>query len=499
MIQKSLLPIAYLIYAIFCYPHSTGNAQEIIEKKAHESTTLIYPPVHHAPLHKATAVHLFAFMALIGRTDVTPSDPQGVAATRLLISDDPQNKNDDDDLTVYGVNSGQNNIIFNSSMQSIDIYEGKGPKQKLKKPRGIACNEKGDVYVADTGHDRIVHLFNPGSYLAFVEAMGKRGSKFGEFSEPHGIAVGTDGKIFVTDTGNDRIQVFDNNMKFLYSIGDKNDSTGLSVSMSRPEAIAFTNKDDPNSYFKDEFLIVTDLNNTRIRKLSPDGRFIAAVNSTDYGYQQVYLSSVAIDYYSNVWVTDIFNHCIHKFDRDLHYITSFGRIGDGDGQFFEPRGIAIGKKFGQVFIADKNSAQYYHIGTDIINFNISLQDSFIRFDFELTEYSKVTAKILDERNRPVAVLYSNRSMALGAHTLTWDRRVNAGLMTTIFPNDLIKRKLIQDSLEIVKNSPIADSLRSVHTTSELVKSGLYKIRIEAKTHYFYNRYFTKKLEVEFAF
>lgn len=472
--------------------------QEAILKKIHEPTTLVYPPARHAPLHKATAVHLFAFMALIGRTDVTPDDPQGLAAVRLKSTDDPQNRNDDDDLTVYGVNSGQNNIIFNSSMQTIDLYEGKGPRQKLKKPRGIAANSAGDVYVTDTGNNRIVKLFNPGNYLTFVDAFGKKGSKPSEFNEPRGIALGANGKIFVTDTGNDRIQVFDKDMKFLYALGDKNDSVGLAVSMVRPDAIAVTDPSEPDLYSKEEFLIVIDLNNTRIRKLSTNGKFIAGVNSTDYGYQQVYLNSVAIDYYSNIWVTDMFNHCIHKFDPHLNYITSFGSIGDGDNQFFEPRGIAIGRAFGQVFVNDKKSAQYYHVGTDVLNFNISLQDSLIRFDFLLTEHSRVTAKIVDENNKPVSILIMNKVLPIGKQTLLWNKHYVPGILSSVFPMDLIKRKLTTDSIAVHKqDSVLVNAINN--SQPELVQSGLYKIQIEAKTTYIYNRYFTKKIEVEFTF
>ena len=478
---------------------SNGWSQSTVATRVHEATTLVYPPVRHAPLHKATAVHLFAFMALIGRTDVTPDDPQGLAVTRLKSTDDPKNRNDDDDLTVYGVNSGQNNIIFNSSMQSIDVYEGKGPKQKLKKPRGIACNSAGNVYVADTGNNRIVKLNNPGSYLTFVEAYGKKGSRPSEFDQPRGIALSTDGKIFVTDTGNDRIQVFDKDMKLLYTMGDKNDSTGLSVSMVRPDGIAVVDPSDPDVFSKEEFIVVIDLNNTRIRKLTMDGRFLAGVNSTDYGYQQVFLTAVATDFFSNIWVTDMFNHCVHKFDKNLNYITSFGSIGDGENQFFEPRGIAIGKRFGQVFITDKKSAQYYHIGTDLLNFTIAMQDSSLRFDFFLTEYSKLTAKIIDENNKTVGLLCINKTFPLGKNYIVWNRHFSPGLLSGIFPNEFLKRKLTTDPLAVNKHNPHSDLDSTTVQLPTLVKSGLYKIEIEAKTMYLYNRYFTKTIEVEFAF
>lgn len=478
MAQRLTLSFACILIVVT----ATLPAQVIVEKKVHKETTLVFPPARHAPIHKAGAIQLMAFMALLGRTDIRPSDPQGIAAVRLKSTDDPLSRSDDDDLTVYGLNSGQNNIIFNSSMQSLDVYEGKGPRQKLKHPKGIAGDAAGNVYVADTGHHRIVKLHNPGNYLTFVGATGQEGSHTGQFSEPTGIAVGLSGRVYVCDYGNDRIQVMDGDLSPMYAIGNKNDSALTMTQLFRPFAIALSEAGDSNSYYQEDFLVVVDLNNSRIQKLTPDGRFIHGISSTEYGYQRVFLTSVALDYFGNVWVTDLFNHCVHKFDHDLNYVTSFGHIGDGDGEFFEPRGIAIGKRFGQVFIADKNYAQYYHIGTDILNFNISMKDSLLHFDFFLTEYSKVSARIVNEEGTVMAKLCTNQLLKLGRQSFQWDRRRTSRIIHPL-------RKAV-DSL---------DKLDDPWPASELMPSGLYKIIVEARTTYPYNRYFTKTVEIEFAY
>jgi hypothetical protein len=72
-----------------------------------------------------------------------------------------------------------------------------------------------------------------------------------------------------------------------------------------------------------------------------------------------------VDYYHNVYVTDRDSHCILKYDRMLEYIAPFGTKGRDDNQFIEPRGIAIWKRFGQVFIAEKGGAQYYWVGNGL--------------------------------------------------------------------------------------------------------------------------------------
>ncbi|MCB0833791.1 MAG: hypothetical protein KDC45_10040, partial [Bacteroidetes bacterium] len=177
-------------------------------------------------------------------------------------------------------------------------------------------------------------------------------------------------------------------------------------------------------------------------------------------------------------------HCIHKFDRFLRYITSFGHVGRGDGEFLEPRSIAIWKRFGQVFVTDKESAQYLHIGTDVLNFEVSLQDSLPRFDFLLTEYSMVTARIYDDQDRYVSTLCNNRWMSIGPNSLIWDRTMNP--------------LGFRDGRPFIAVRANADSSSSPSGRLQM-PTGLYRIKIEARTKYIYNRYFTKKMEVEFTF
>ncbi|WP_265578468.1 PEP-CTERM sorting domain-containing protein [Microcystis aeruginosa] len=51
-----------------------------------------------------------------------------------------------------------------------------------------------------------VQVFNSGG--VFQSTFGSSGTGNGQFSLPTGIAVGSGGNIYVADTGNDRVQVF---------------------------------------------------------------------------------------------------------------------------------------------------------------------------------------------------------------------------------------------------------------------------------------------------
>src|SRR5215213_127555 len=72
-------------------------------------------------------------------------------------------------------------------------------------PRAIAVDERGNVYVADTGNKRIVVTDSEGKFLY---QWGHAGNEPGAFNEPIGIAVDAQGTVYVADTWNGRVQVF---------------------------------------------------------------------------------------------------------------------------------------------------------------------------------------------------------------------------------------------------------------------------------------------------
>jgi DNA-binding beta-propeller fold protein YncE len=71
-------------------------------------------------------------------------------------------------------------------------------------PHGLAINQStGDVYVSDCEEDRIEELSSTGE---FVRSFGSEGSEHGQLKCPGGLAIDSSGDVWVADTGNDRIQ-----------------------------------------------------------------------------------------------------------------------------------------------------------------------------------------------------------------------------------------------------------------------------------------------------
>ena len=67
----------------------------------------------------------------------------------------------------------------------------------------IAVDSSGNVYVVDTGNDRVQKFDSNGT---FIRTLGSNGTGNGQFSSPESIAVDSSGNVYVVDTFNYRVQ-----------------------------------------------------------------------------------------------------------------------------------------------------------------------------------------------------------------------------------------------------------------------------------------------------
>ena len=66
----------------------------------------------------------------------------------------------------------------------------------VKTPTNVAIDDRGNIYVSDTGHHRI-RKFNPDG--TFITSWGSEGYGEGQFRYPRGITVDEDGYVYVVD------------------------------------------------------------------------------------------------------------------------------------------------------------------------------------------------------------------------------------------------------------------------------------------------------------
>ena len=84
------------------------------------------------------------------------------------------------------------------------------------KPTGLAVDQEGNLYVADTLNNRIEIFDADGK---FISTFGKAGDGPGYFARPKGVAIDGDGHIWVADGMQDRVQVFNKESQLLISFG----------------------------------------------------------------------------------------------------------------------------------------------------------------------------------------------------------------------------------------------------------------------------------------
>lgn len=341
------------------------------------------PPYRHSyGISKATPKHLFMFFGPRTFFD----DPQGLATAKMESRDDTTTEADDDEVVVYGVNSGRHQIIYNTSMWGLALYGKKGSgKDEFLYPKGVACDTKGNVYVVDSGNNRVVQLFNPKKNVQWVRAFDGNGEGSPPLNAPSHVSLDETGKVYITDTGNRRIVVCTGNGEFLRQIPSK---TGEGPTFENgPVGIAVADGRNPWSHYDSERVVFClDRGGRRIRKITFSGQKLAEV-MLPKGRQGLY---AATDYYHNVWITDKDNHCILKYDHNLNFLDEYGSYGKDQKEFVQPRGIAIWKRYGQTFVAEEKGAQYFWMGTDIGDYSLrNLGENRYRLTVDLKAFSFV--------------------------------------------------------------------------------------------------------------
>jgi DNA-binding beta-propeller fold protein YncE len=261
-------------------------------------------------------------------------------------------------------------------------------------PFGITTDPDGDVYVTDTGNDRVL-IFNASG--ALIGQFGTSGNEDDEFLEPLGIAFGLD------DQDRDRVYVADPDQSLSQRLrrfrvsgvnegnlgeGDLDDPVGVAVDsegniwladfldgeiflfgndgdlitswtpggdgdLSLPEGIALFEENNRT------FVYVADTGNNRIVKFeyvdnSANGlKFVdeaGSFGSTNERFDEPV--GIAIDSCGNLWVADRDNNRIQQLDKDLNFESRF----DDDG-FNGPTGVALSPNGRSLYVVYSSSDQ----------------------------------------------------------------------------------------------------------------------------------------------
>lgn len=118
----------------------------------------------------------------------------------------------------------------------------------LWSPWGIAVDPAGHLVVADMGHERVVRINPATGAITVLAGDGTRGFRDGPgatacFKDPSDVVVDRRGDIFVADSGNDRVRRIsgaDRTVTTVAGTGDSGsaDGGGLTAQFCRPQSVA---------------------------------------------------------------------------------------------------------------------------------------------------------------------------------------------------------------------------------------------------------------------
>ncbi len=219
--------------------------------------------------------------------------------------------------------------------------QGAGEREFVH-PTGIGWDSTmKELYVADTGNDRIIRLDASGRFIAqyggFGVAFGDRGEEREDsLSEPMDVCLGGFSNLYITDYNNNRVVEFDAYRKYVGPLYPK--PTDRSQRLNRPHGITV---DRENAVW------VVDGRADRVLKLTPSGAKLLELGGFGYSREQFHdPTQVAVTDDGKVFVADRGNKRIQVFDRLGHHIME---IKDG---FQAPVGVAIDPD-GLLLIADE--------------------------------------------------------------------------------------------------------------------------------------------------
>ncbi|NRB40126.1 MAG: hypothetical protein HRU20_16950 [Pseudomonadales bacterium] len=259
---------------------------------------------------------------------------------------------------LYGIAIDKNGVIYVSDSENnrirkisnngiVSTFAGSGVMghkddtgtlAQFARPRGLAIDDNGFLYVADRSNSVIRKISPAGVVTTLAGTVGQSGSmddaSVGDgsqatFGNIHGIAVDKQGRVYVTEASAHTIRRIsvsgDVTTTFAGTAGAQgidDDSTagdGSQAKFNTPISVVVAD---------DGYVYVTDKNNHRIRKISPDGSITETLLGSDMGFKDDDIVGdgakakiwspygIDMDSQGNLYLADMGNNRFRKISPD---------------------------------------------------------------------------------------------------------------------------------------------------------------------------------------
>lgn len=311
--------------------------------------------------------------------------------------------------------SATNDVITYSGNIREGLVNGDVKSASFSYPFGMALDIDGNLYIADNGNHQIRKISSSGEVTTFAGST--QGSNDGtvktaRFNNPYGVAVDKLGNVYVADSGNNKIRKITPQgiVKTIagsdVNIAGSDDGIGGIALFNFPTGIYVDSSD--------QTIYIADRHNHKIRKID-DKNVVSTISGTGVsggvdGDNSVasfsYPSGIVVDKNKNIYVADIFNYKIRKIIQLSFSISPDLPVGL---KFDETNGIISGAPLVATPLTTYTVTGYNGFGKNSteVSFatskNLSVNDLIKDVD-DLMIYSKNDVLVIDAPNFKINTL-----------------------------------------------------------------------------------------------
>ena len=221
-------------------------------------------------------------------------------------------------------------------LRSFGSQDSDQEEARLRDPRGVAIDNKGNIYVADAFNGRVVKFTEDGRFVGSVGGSGDDGGSGTDASSSHfrqlmGVAFNPSNNQLYVVEGSERVLILNLDLSLLGSFGERGRGEGQ---FSSPMGVACSTAGN---------VYVADSGNRRVQIFSAEGHFLSAFGGESENADDAlsWPLGVVVDECGRVYVSDFRRCLVCHFSCEGRLLATFGRKGEARGQFMGCSGLAL--------------------------------------------------------------------------------------------------------------------------------------------------------------
>ena len=322
-------------------------------------------------------------------------------------------------------------LLVGEAGKGLVAFDGEGSVfGALSSPRGLATDEAGRLYVADSGNNRVL-VFETSSEFDRIEL--EPAFAISGLNDPYDVAFsdggtpfdGDDDRLYIANTGRNEVRAYKvtgKDAQLVSAIGEL--GSGMNK-FAGPMALTVGHRDGAAS----GDVYVSDAHNGRLVRLIDTGSALVWDAAVAHGMGTV--TSLDSDHWGNVYAAAPQAGTVEKFTAALFPVASY----DGDikrpRNFHVPFANVTDHRTGERSRAGQGSGIVVEEwdgdnGIRMVNLGVDMSDAVVHNDkgaavsMTLTDHATVTATITDPQSGVAIARHDAGTLGAGRRTITFD-------------------------------------------------------------------------------